>query len=201
MGNKHDLQGKRFGKWTVIKEDGRIGSNVAWLCRCDCGNVARVRATALVNGYSKSCGCNRIHAITTHNATGTPLFDVWRNIKERCTNPNYKTYGNYGGRGIKVCDEWLESFESFYEWAVNNGYKQGLSIDRIDVDGNYEPSNCRWETNKVQARNKRNTVFLEHNGVRKRLIEWSELLGVNYKTLNWRRYQGWSTEEILFGRS
>lgn len=200
MGRKKDLTGQRFGKWLVLEEDGKIGSNIAWKCKCDCGNVKRIRATVLTNGYSKSCGCNRIEAITIHNGTNTRLFNVWRNIKERCTNTNYKTFYLYGGRGIKVCEEWFHSYEAFKQWAIRNGYQEGLTIDRIDVNGNYEPTNCRWVSNIEQARNKRNTIFLEYNGERKSISEWAEFLGKTHNTLYWRYSQNWSTKEILYGR-
>lgn len=200
MGKKQDLQGRRFGKLVVLKEDGRIGSNVAWICRCDCGNEVRVRSSSLLSGNTTTCGCGRIEAITTHNQTGTRLFNVWRNIKERCENKNYKTYPHYGGRGIRLCDEWHD-FEVFERWAKTHGYGQGLTIDRIDVNGNYEPSNCRWVTPKQQARNRRKTVFLEHNGEKRSLAEWAEVLGEKFTTLQWRYYNGWSAEEILFGKT
>lgn len=200
MAKKADIKRMRFGKLVALEEDGRIGTNVAWICKCDCGNTRRIKANSLLSGNSRSCGCGRIEAITKHNGTNTKLFNVWRNIKERCTNENYKTYNNYGGRGIKVCDEWLLSYEAFKEWAISSGYREGLTIDRIDVNGNYEPSNCRWATQRQQARNKRNNVFLEFDGKRQCLMDWSAELGVKYNTLSWRRSQGWSTEEILFGR-
>ncbi len=200
MSRKKDLTGQRFGNLIAIEEDGRIGTNVVWKCKCDCGNITRVRANSLLSGNTKTCGRGRIKAITTHNKTNTPLFNIWRNIKERCENRNYKTYGNYGGRGITLCDEW-QSFESFYEWAIDNGYEKGLSIDRIDVDGNYEPSNCRWATPKQQARNRRSTVFIEHNGEKRSLAEWAEILGVRFNTLQWRYYNGWSAEETLYGKA
>ena len=200
MGAKKDLQGQRFGKLLVLEEDGRIGTNVAWKCRCDCGNITRVKANSLLSGNSRSCGCGRIEAITTHNQTGTPLFNVWRNIKERCTNENYRSYDNYGGRGIQICEEWQE-FENFCKWAMENGYKKGLSIDRIDVNGNYEPNNCRWVTAKAQARNRRNTVFIIFNGVRKSISDWADELNVPKNTLYGRYSRGWSPKEILYGKS
>lgn len=201
MGKPHDLTGKRFGRWTVLERDGKIGTNIAWKCRCDCGTVRTVRATVLVKGRSLSCGCKRIDDRTTHNGTGTRLFNVWRNIKERCLNENYFNYPNYGGRGIKICDEWNDSFESFRGWAVENGYKEGLTIDRIDVNGNYEPSNCRWATTKVQARNRRTNHIIECKGEKHCVTEWAEKLGVKRNTLFWRLSQGWPTKEVLFGRA
>lgn len=204
MSTKKDLKGKTFGRLSVIEEDGRIGTNVAWKCRCSCGNIVRVRANSLLSGNTSSCGCGRIDAITIHNGTHTHLFDVWRTMKERCLNKTYKGFPNYGGRGITVCDEWLD-FENFRTWANSNGYREDAgrgkcTLDRIDVNGNYEPSNCRWVDAKTQARNRRNTVFIEYGGARRSMAEWAEVLGVKFNTLYWRYSEGWSPREILYGR-
>lgn len=200
MSAKKELKGRRFGKLLVTEECGRIGKNVAWKCKCDCGKEIIVKANSLLTGNTTSCGCGRIEAITKHNQTNTPLFNVWRNMKERCTNKNYRTFADYGGRGIKLCEEWQE-FTSFYDWAMANGYKKGLSIDRIDVNGDYEPNNCRWADAKTQARNRRNTIFIDYEGVRKSISDWADELKVARNTLYWRYSQGWSTQEILFGRA
>ena len=200
MTQRKELKGQRFGKLLVIEEDGRIGTNVAWICKCDCGNVTRVRANSLLTGNTTSCGCGRIDAITKHNMTGSKLFNVWRTMKERCNNKNYRQYGDYGGRGISVCDEWSE-FKPFMEWSMENGYEEGLSIDRIDNDGDYCPENCRWTTSRVQGRNRRANRILEYNGEKHCIVEWGEILGVKPNTIWWRLSQGWSTEEALMGRS
>lgn len=118
-------------------------------------------------------------------------------MKTRCSNPKYEHFASYGGRGIKVCDEWRNDFQSFHDWAMSNGYKEGLTIDRIDVNGNYEPSNCRWASAKEQSKNKRNTLFVTHKGITKTLIEWAEITGIKYQTLVCRYKSGKTPEEIL----
>lgn len=134
---------------------------VVWECQCDCGCLTKVRATNLSNHHVSSCGCyrdeRRVKVNTTHGKVYHRLHTTWTNIKQRCNNPNSTGYKIYGGRGIRVCDEWLNSFESFYSWAMSNGYSDDLSIDRINVNGNYEPSNCRWATMKEQQNNRRNS--------------------------------------------
>ncbi len=143
-----DLTGKRFGRLTVIRRDGEDKFLQAmWLCECDCGIKVRVRGRGLRTGNTKSCGCYRNEATiathTTHGMRHSRIYNVWHTIKARCFNENNPSYHLYGGRGITVCDEWRE-FVPFYEWAMANGYEENLSIVRINNDGNYEPSNCRW---------------------------------------------------------
>ena len=169
------------------------------MCKCDCGNVVEVPAESLVNGASKSCGCYNREIITKHNKSMTNLYQVWQCMKDRCFNPNHVQYKDYGGRGITVCDEWSDP-DAFCEWALSNGYSKGLSIDRIDVNGNYEPSNCRWATQKEQCRNRRNNAVLEYNGEKHCLTEWAEIVGTKASTLATRRKRGWPTRDIIFGR-
>ena len=127
----------------------------------------------------------------------TPLYNTWRNIHQKCLNPNSPAYKYYGGRGISVCDEWKSDFLTFYNWANANGYRDGLTIDRINNDGDYTPNNCRWVTMKEQSINKRNTVTLEYNGITKSIKEWSDDLGFKREVLKSRLKNGWSAEETL----
>lgn len=144
----------RFGRLTVISYKGRQ----YWNCMCDCGNSVAVRANNLKMGTAKSCGCyhrDRVRETSTkHGEHNRPLYHVWRSMKQRCGNKNSHVYQYYGGRGISVCPEWAE-YIPFRNWALANGYARGLTLDRIDTDGNYEPSNCRWVTMSVQNSNKR----------------------------------------------
>lgn len=167
MSNKlNDLTGKKFGRLTVIERSGsdKHGTPL-WLCKCDCSNKKLVRGYDLVRGSTKSCGCLSsemfVERHKKHGMKNTRLYEVWKSMRKRCFNPNSPNYKNYGGRGITICDEWKDSFKAFYDWAISSGYdsnaKRGeYTIDRIDVNGNYEPSNCRWLTIQEQQRNKRN---------------------------------------------
>lgn len=157
----NDLTGNRYGKLTVIKRAYKNGSrNTYWLCKCDCGKETTVSAQHLKDGHTTSCGCvhkeSLKNSVTTHGLPKHPLYKIYKAMKERTMKEYNKRYKNYGGRGIKICDEWLNDFKAFYEWAINNGYKEGFTIDRVDVNGNYEPPNCRWVTWKKQENNRTN---------------------------------------------
>lgn len=195
------MVGKTFGRWTVIaktKERGNGGA-IKYLCRCKCGTEKTVPGTLLRSGSSKSCGCYNRDIITKFGRSvyKERLYAVWNSIKQRCTNPRDRAFKNYGGRGITVCDDWRQSYGSFKAWAMENGYKPGLWIDRIDCDGPYSPQNCRWTTPKVQQRNKRNNVFVSINGAKKTISEWSEMSGIKFATISRRLELGWSEEHLL----
>ena len=185
MKNFNDLIGHKFGKLTVIKNVGtNKRHNTLWLCKCECGNNKIVARDKLITGNTKSCGClKKQHCSSlhkTHSLSNTKIGYTWRGMKSRCYNPKNENYKNYGGRGIKVCDEWLNDFMNFYNWSINNGYKEDLSIDRINSDGNYEPNNCRWITWKEQTRNTRRNRMITYNNEAHCLAEWAEILGIDY---------------------
>lgn len=162
-----DIVGQRFGRLTVAERAGKdtSGKNILWLCYCDCGGSTKATTGHLRSGHTQSCGCLAHERLleggkvtrfeSSHELSRTRLYRIWSGMKARCGNPNAPKYRLYGGRGVKVCDEWLHDFKSFYEWAMEHGYGDGLTIDRVDCDGNYEPSNCRWATIAEQNKNRR----------------------------------------------
>lgn len=199
-----DLTGQRFGRLTVIKQaEDHICPNgqhkTQWLCRCECGNEVIILANSLKSGRTTSCGC----ILKKHGLRNTRLYYIWRDMKKRCYNPNNKGYKNYGGRGINVCKEWLDDFQNFYNWSIANGYddkaKYGVcTIDRIDVNGNYEPSNCRWVDMKIQSRNRRDNVNVTINRQTHCLKDWCKILNLNYLTVHKRiNNLHWSVEKAL----
>lgn len=186
----NSIVGKRFGRLKVIEFSHLKNKSSYWKCICDCGNEKVVCRGALTSGDTISCGCfHKEHKAEfgfKHGKTNTKLYGVWSGMVQRCTNPKASNYKRYGGRGIKICDEWRKNFVSFYDWAVTHGYKEGLSLDRIDVNGNYEPVNCRWATLEQQQNNMRNNHFIEYKGVTHTIAEWSRILKVNHETLRYR---------------
>ena len=165
---------------------------------CTCGNTKLININNVERGAVKSCGCLfREHPNhTKHGGRGTRLYNIWKTMRERCNTKTNKSYKYYGARGIKVCKEW-DDFAIFKEWATTHGYEPTLTIDRIDVDGNYEPDNCRWATYKAQSRNKRNNRKLTFNGASKTMSEWSEITGIKVATIWARLHKGWSVEDAL----
>ena len=202
-----DLTNKKFNNLLVVSrvENDKFG-NAKWLCECDCGNKVEVLGTHLRSNHTKSCGClmikhaKEIKRKSIHNMIDTRIYRIWLGIKNR-TNPKskdiYTTYKNYSGRGIKICEEWKKDFLAFYKWSIENGYNDKLTIDRIDVNGNYEPNNCRWITMKGQNNNKRNNVIIEFNGEKHTLTEWNEKMQFPKGLLKNRLVRGWSIERAL----
>lgn len=186
---KNDLTGKRFGRLTVIGVDDNQSRKTYYICKCDCGNIKTIRADALVAGKTISCGCRKKEqdeinlARNTHNKSDTRLYSIWLGIKSRCNNIHNSRYHRYGGRGIKVCDEWNNDFISFYEWSINNGYQDDLTIDRIDNDKGYEPSNCRWADMKTQCRNRETNINITIGKSTRTLTEWCEIFNLDTKMI------------------
>lgn len=186
MGRKRiDLTGKKYNHLTVIKLDhvGKRGVGY-WLCQCDCGNKKVVNGHAMKNGSIKACGCLQ-GSLLKYQYSNKKIYKKWQHMISRCNNSKDISFKNYGGRGIKVCNEWLE-YDNFAKWSLENGFKEGLELDRIDVNGDYEPNNCRYITQLENRRNKRRTLKYEYNGQEMTLKEISELIGVAYATL-WKR--------------
>lgn len=207
-----DLTGKRFGLLTVIeKAESRSTPSGSvftyWKCVCDCGNISDVRAHHLKRGKIKSCGCGKTRTGTDnhnykHGRTHERLYGIWNGMKARCYRKSNSRYKNYGARNIKVCDEWKNDYEAFREWAYENGYDENAeymqcTIDRIDVNGDYEPSNCRWVDVKVQTRNKTNNIYITYKGETKIIKDWARQLGTDSGVLKRRLQKGWTIEDTI----
>lgn len=202
-----DIKGQRFGRLFVVRFAESTGS-ARWLCICDCGNEVIKDGRLLRSGSTQSCGCihrERMSAIgKKYNENKKIKVDHAQNLREmfdgmkkRCRNKNSKSWKDYGGRGIKVCDEWLKDSRAFYFWASSNGYAPGLTIERNDVDGNYEPGNCRFIPKSEQSKNTTRTAYIEFNGVRMTRMQWAEKTGISAKILASRAQHGWSVERML----
>jgi hypothetical protein len=197
-----DLTGKTFKRLTVISKSKTINKHVYWNCKCICGKEVLASGSSLKSGKVGSCGYlrseeSRKRAIK-HELTSSELYQEWSRIKRRCNNSNMECYKNYGGRGISVCNTWSSSPETFISWCLANGYKKGLTLDRIDNSKGYSPDNCRWVTRKVQANNKRNNHLITFKDETFTLSEWSEKLNINYSVLKYRINNGWDVEKAFF---
>lgn len=195
-----DLTGNRYGRLTVIERAESPMEERHWLCLCDCGNKAVCSTGNLRSGNSRSCGCYQRDKArkraTKHGHRGERLNWVWSSMKQRCSNPNNVGYKNYGGRGIMVCEEWQE-YEPFRKWALENGYSEGLLLDRQDNNGNYEPKNCRWVTRIEQNRNKRSNRLITYEGKTMCATEWADELGVPSRLILDRLSLGWNFKDTL----
>jgi len=211
MGNiRKDLTGSQHGKLFVIERVANHGKKVAYLCRCDCGAYIEVESYKLITGHTKSCGCmrrevakNRVmptkeksynyqHGYAEKGSVH-PLWNKWSSLKARCYNPSVQSYKFYGARGITVCDEWLASSQAFIEWALQNGWKPGLQIDRIDCNAGYSPDNCRFVSQQSNANNRRTNRLVSG----KTVAELSRESGVNYSTLRLRLEAGYTLQEAV----
>jgi len=193
---KKDLTNKKFGMLTVLELDRKKTEEIGracWICSCKCGNIKTIRGDSI--SKKQDCGCiakkEKAKRLTKHGMNGTRIHRIWLGVIQRCYIKSASGYKNYGGRGIQVCNEWLNKkngFINFYNWATNNGYNDKLTIDRKDVNGNYEPNNCRWATMKEQENNKRNTRYVTIDNKTHSLSEWSEITGLKMYILN-ERYE------------
>jgi len=190
-GKSLSIVGLKFQQLTVVE---RVPTNVpnrfTWSCLCDCGATTTAQSGDLKRGRAISCGCHRIA-----DGSKSPIYRRWADMKQRCENPKDTNYSRYGGRGISVCDRWLD-FKGFHDDLISS-YVEGYQLDRIDNDGNYEPENCRWATPKENSNNKSTNVFFEHNGQSKTIAEWSEELGINYHTIVRRIESNWPSKKVL----
>lgn len=172
--------------------------------QCVCGKIKEIGVSNVASGKTKSCGCmSKIlwqqseYGKSKHHGRFTRLYSIYAAMKQRCCNPNYFESQYYGGRGITICDEWKNNFVAFRDWAMANGYKDGLSIDRVNTNKGYSPDNCRWATAKEQSRNKRNNIMITLNGETHCLIEWCEILDLPYQTIEMRIHRGWDKEKAI----
>ena len=188
-----DITNKKHGKLLPLNYFHK-GKKIYWHCLCDCGKTTDVQSSKLISGKIVSCGCYRMKHLKdigdlnrTHNKSNTRLYKIYLNMKSRCNNPNIHNYNRYGGRGISVCKEWSDDFMVFYKWAIENGYSDDLSIDRINNDGNYEPSNCRWVNAKDQANNRSTSRYIDVDGEKLTVAQFSEAYNIKSQIFITRR--------------
>lgn len=197
-----DISGQKFGRLTVLREAGRDKhGQTLWICKCDCGKETTVITQRLRSGGTKSCGCLKAEGNNKkHGMCYSRINSIYRKMKERCLQENNARFSDYGGRGISICEEWLgnNGFMNFYKWAMANGYADNLSIDRINNDGNYEPSNCRWVEARVQANNVRSNHLITYQNETHTIAEWSRIRGIPYQRLLQRINKlHWDVERAL----
>ena len=201
-GNMKILTGLMFGRLTVERLGGFTPTRRAlWFCRCECGGTKTVLGSSLLNGNTKSCGCILSEVMkkkmTTHGGSKTRVYRIWTGMLNRCYRVDDYHYPRWGGRGIKVCEEWRD-FETFRDWALSNGYKENLSIERTDNDDWYCPGNCTWATNKKQANNRRSNRLLTFNGETRTIAEWGDVTGLGDTAIRLRiDRRGWSVQRAL----
>jgi len=199
MAQKIDMTGSRFHRWTVIREVLGRGRPY-WLCECECGNRRAIDGNSLRKGTSKSCGCFKVERtkqiLSKHGRSGSRVYNIWADMKTRCYNSKSKNWKHYGHRGISVCQKWQDSFEAFLA-DVGEPPSPKHSIDRINNNGDYEPGNVRWATQRQQHLNRRVTITLTYRGVTRPLYEWAEIIGMSPKILANRRHKGWSDKQII----
>lgn len=197
-----DLSGMVFGRLKVLyRVDNNNHDKSQYLCECNCGSKKVVIGAKLTIGETKSCGCYRKQVTSklakTHGLSNTRLYQIWLGIRRRCNDSKRQQYKNYGARGIKIQKEWETDFVRFYEWSMNNGYSDDLSIDRIDNDKSYSEENCRWATREMQANNTSKNHFITFEGRTHTLIEWSRIKGINYSTIRNRVRRGAAKDKIF----
>jgi len=187
--------GDRFSRLKVIAITKNKDNRTRYKCECDCGNVVCVEARFLFNGDSMSCGCfareTFIKRNTKHGGSKTRVYKIWEGMKARCNNSNNPSFEYYGKRNISICDEWEKEFMNFYSWAMSNGYRDDLTIERINNDGNYEPSNCKWATPKEQNNNTRHNRIVEYEGNKFNLTQLSEKYNIPFSVLKHRLNKNW----------
>lgn len=209
-----DLTGKKFGRLTVLelhhskqmynKQGKKDGHYYYWKCQCECGNIINVWSGHLISGHTFSCGCykNELLAdrVKKHGLSKTRICKIYRKMKGRCYNPNNPKYYTYGARGITICEEWLNKktgLINFYNWSMANGYRDDLSIDRVDNNKGYSPANCRWADNFMQANNKTINHYITYKGETKTLAQWARTFNMKYRLLLGRIKYGWDFERAI----
>lgn len=203
MGKTQNITGQKFGKLTAIRVDHQEKDyRYCWLFKCDCGEYIVARKSEVMGGRKKSCPKCGYATQTKHGQKGTRLYAVWNSMKQRCLNKKHKSYNSYGGRGITICKEWENDFINFYNWAMSSGYNENAkfmqcTIDRIDVNGNYEPTNCRWVNQEAQSENRNTSRKIEYNGQVHCLSEWARILKIKRDKLKYKLNKGFSIEEVI----